>query len=116
MAETICIHASAARPVSPPTRPGLPVLGSRTARLLAAVLSGLVLMASPGLPQVSGEVPLANDFKGLKVGVSEGGTVFIVAAVRDLGGKVALCATIWTERATNSTIGGIPGIIDSIGF
>jgi hypothetical protein len=48
------------------------------------------------------EVALAGDFIGLSYAINTRSDVFLYAAVRDVGGQVAVCGTVWTENATNT--------------
>jgi hypothetical protein len=73
----------------------------------------LLAAASPAAPQ---EVPVARDFSAMKVTVNADDVVVLVAGVRDQGGRIAVCATVWLEKSSSSTRALVPDLLRNIRF
>lgn len=70
--------------------------------LAAAIAVSVILSSSAGNAGVP-EVKPANDFEGVSYSVTSTGTVVVVAGLREIGGKVAVCGLVWFEKTVSNT-------------
>lgn len=76
-----------------------------SARILKAFVFCAFASTSGTAHAAAPEVDPANDFKGLGFEVTSGGSigsVVVFAAPRDIGGKLAICGTVFFEDATHT--------------
>jgi hypothetical protein len=71
-------------------------------RILGVICTVAVTVFAVPLRAQDAEVALADDFIGFSYAINTRSDVFMYAAVRNIGGQVAVCGTVWTENATNT--------------
>ena len=71
-------------------------------RVLGAIVAGVMSVMAGSSRAQDAEVRLADDFAGISYSIDTRSDVFMYVGVREVGGKVGVCAVVWTENATNT--------------
>jgi opacity protein-like surface antigen len=66
-----------------------------------AFVCAVAMLAGPVQAQ-DAEVPVSDDFEGVGYSIDDRSEVYVAVALRNVGGRAAVCGVIWIENGTGT--------------